>query len=88
MKQTMPLTIRVSLPEGLSQSLTDLIGRRSLDFASILCDEFFRDLVARPKDEATGLADDLIIAPRLSITDFDTKVAAALGALRAELQAS
>lgn len=88
MKQTMPLTIRVSLPDGLSQNLTDLIGRRSLDFASILCDDFFRNLAARPKDEATGLADDLIIAPRLSIADFDAKVSAALGAFRAELQTS
>ncbi|MBY4639643.1 hypothetical protein K6L44_06460 [Gluconacetobacter entanii] len=88
MKQTMPLTVRTSFPESLSQSLTDLIGRRSLDFASILCDEFLRDLVTRSKDETTGLADDLVIAPRLPVADFDAKVSAALGAFRAELQAS
>jgi len=87
MKQTMPLTVRISFPEGLSQSLTDLVSRRALDFASIIGEEFLRDLVARPEDGAAGLADDLIIAPRVSIADFDAKVSAALGAFRAELQA-
>ncbi|WP_102323865.1 hypothetical protein [Komagataeibacter saccharivorans] len=88
MKQTMPLTIRISFPEGFSQSLTDLISRRALDFVSIIGEEFLRDLVARSEDSAAGLANDLIIAPRLSVADFDAKVSAALGAFRAELQAS
>lgn len=84
--KTVELTVSVSFPEGFSESFSDLISRRLLDFGSILSDEFFRNLVARPGDKAAGLTDNLVISPRLSIPDFDAKVSAALRAFRAELQ--
>ncbi|WP_156478922.1 hypothetical protein [Acetobacter senegalensis] len=80
------LTVGVSFPEHFSDSFMDLVSRRLLDFSSILCDEFFRDFVVRPSEETTDLTDNLIISPRLSVSDFDAKVSAALGALRRELQ--
>lgn len=82
-----PLTVTISLSEGLAQDLCDLISRRALDFATIISDEFLRNLVARPKDGSAGLANDFVVTTRLSISDFDTKVSAALGAFRRELQA-
>lgn len=84
--KTVDLTVSVSFPEGFSESFSDLISRRLLDFGSILSDEFFRNLVACPRDKSAGLTDNLIISPRLSVSDFDTKVSAALGAFRRELQ--
>ncbi|MCI1437058.1 MAG: hypothetical protein LKI03_06195 [Acetobacter indonesiensis] len=83
-----PLTVTVSLSEGLAQSLCDLISRHALDLATIISDEFLRNLVARPKDSSAGLANDLVVTTRLSIGDFDAKISAALLAFRAELQVS
>lgn len=87
-KNIAPLTVTLSFPEGFSQSFCDLVGSRASDFISIVSEEFFRDLVTRPKDSSTGLTDNLIIAPRLSISDFDTKLTAALRAFRLELHSS
>lgn len=84
--KTVELTVSVSFPEGFSESFSDLISRRALDFATIISDEFLRNLVACPRDKSAGLTGNLIISPRLSISDFDAKISAALRAFRRELQ--
>jgi len=82
---TVDLEISVSFPEGFADGIAGALQNHLADFFPSLVDGVVRDLLSGSCAESTGRADHLVIAPRLSVSDFDAEFSAALQAFRLDL---